>query len=177
VWLRLNQVQGHSLLQAFLFRRIRWMKRYDRMSSLAWLAFAIYICIASSRLSFGSFDRPGPGFLPLLVGILLGVFSIIAFLQASLSSGRQEEVASWHPGEKWKKLVLVLVVLFAFSFFLEILGFLVCTFILLILLFRFGSESKKWPAAIAGSAVASLGSYAIFELWLQTQLPKGILGF
>jgi putative tricarboxylic transport membrane protein len=153
------------------------MKRHDQMSSLVWLAFAIFICIESSRLSFGSFHNPGPGLLPLLVGILLGIFSIIVFLQAYLSDQSQEIVPSWYPKEKWKKLIWALVALFAYAVCLEILGFLISTFLLLVYLFRSGMESKRWAVAIGGSVIASFSSYAVFELWLKTQLPRGILGF
>ena len=153
------------------------MRRYDQMSSLVWLVFAIYICIASSRLSFGSFDHPGPGFLPLLVGIFLGIFSIIAFLQAYLSKVTDETTSSWYPKERWKKLIGVLAVMFIYAFCLEILGFLVSTFLLLVSLFRYGMEPKRWVVAIGASGIASLSSYAVFELWLRTQLPRGIFGF
>ncbi len=147
------------------------------MSSLVWLVFAVYICIASSRLSFGSFDHPGPGFLPLLVGICLGIFSIIAFLQARFSKEKDETTSSWYPKQRWKKMIGVLAVMFIYAFCLEILGFLLATFLLLVFLFRAGMESQRWLAAIAGSAIASFCSYAVFELWLKTQLPRGLLGF
>jgi putative tricarboxylic transport membrane protein len=153
------------------------MRRYDQMSSLVWLVFALYICIESGRLSFGSFHNPGPGFLPLLVGIFLGIFSIIAFLQAFLSKETEEIVQSWYPKKRWKKLIWVLVAMFAYAFCLEILGFLVSTFLLLVFLFRAGMEPQRWLVAIGGSAIASFSSYAVFELWLKTQLPKGFLGF
>lgn len=147
------------------------------MSSLIGLAFAITICVESSHLSFGSVHNPGPGFLPLLVGILLGIFSIVVFLQTSLSGKSQESSPSWYPKERWKKLIWVLVSLFAYALCLEFLGFLITTFLLLVFLFRAGIETQKWVWAIGGSAAASLSSYAVFELWLRTQLPKGILGF
>jgi putative tricarboxylic transport membrane protein len=153
------------------------MKRYDQMSGLVWLIFAIYICIESSRLSFGSFHNPGPGFLPLLVGLLLGIFSIIVFLQATLSGKPQESLPPWYPQERWKKLIWVLVALFAYAMCLETLGFLISTFLLLVFLFRAGIETQRWIWAIGGSAIASFSSYAVFELWLKTQLPKGFLGF
>jgi hypothetical protein len=38
-------------------------------------------------------------------------------------------------------------------------------------------EPQRWLVAIGGSAIASISSYAVFELWLKTQLPKGFLGF
>jgi putative tricarboxylic transport membrane protein len=153
------------------------MKRYDQMSSLVWLAFAIYICIESSRLSFGSFHNPGPGFLPLLIGLILGILSLLVFLLSRLSKETEKIDQPWYPKERWKKLIWVLIALFAYAVCLEILGFLISTFLLLVFLFRAGIETQKWMWAIGGSAIASLSSYAVFELWLKTQLPKGILGF
>jgi hypothetical protein len=47
----------------------------------------------------------------------------------------------------------------------------------LVFLFRYGMESKRWMVAIGASGIASLSSYAVFELWLRTQLPRGIFGF
>jgi hypothetical protein len=153
------------------------MKRYDQMSSLVWLILAICICIESSRLSFGSFHNPGPGFLPLLVGLILGIFSLIVFLQATLSGKPQESLPPWYPKERWRKLIWVLIALFSYAVCLETLGFLISTFLLLVFLFRYGMEPKRWVVAIGASAMASFSSYAVFELWLRTQLPRGIFGF
>jgi len=150
------------------------MKKYDQMSSLVWLLFALYICLESIRLPLGSWRDPGAGFLPLGSGIFLGFLSIVSYLQAHLS--RSEDVRdSWYSKERWKNLILVLAALLAYAIFLEILGFLLGTFLLLIFLFR-GIEPQRWAVAIGGSALASFLSYAVFELWLRTQLPKGILG-
>jgi len=113
----------------------------------------------------------------LLVGIFLGIFSIVAFMQAHLSKVTDEATSSWYPKERWKKLIGVLTVMFLYALFLEILGFLVSTFLLLVFLFRAGMESQRWSVAIGGSAIASFCSYAVFELWLKTQLPRGFLGF
>ena len=151
------------------------MKNHDQQSSLVWLLLAVLICVESlRRLPLGSFNDPGPGFLPLLVGILLGVLSVICFLQA-----RREGLPSgaWFSRERWKNLAWVLAALLAYAAVLDLLGFLVSTFLLLVVLFRCGLEPQRWAWAIGGSAIASLSCYVVFELWLHTQLPPGILGF
>jgi len=71
---------------------------------------------------------------------------------------------------------LVLAVLLAYTAFLEVLGFLLATFLLLLFLFR-GIEPQRWVVSIGGSALTSFITYALFELWLKTQLPKGFIGF
>jgi len=145
------------------------------MSSLVWLMFALYICIESMRLPLGSWRDPGPGFLPVGSGIILGLLSGIVYLRAR-GSKSPEVKESWYSTERWKNLILVLAALFAYAIFLETLGFLLGTLLLLIFLFR-GIEPQRWIVSIGGSALASFISYVVFELWLKTQLPKGILGF
>ena len=152
------------------------MGKYDRISSLVWLALAFYMSIESTRLPLGSWRDPGPGFLPLLVGLILAGLSIICFVQARKAESTGQK-ASWYSRERWKNLIRVLFALLAYALVLDILGFLICTFLFMIFLFRFGMEPQKWFWTIGGSGVASLSCYAVFELWLRTQLPKGILGF
>jgi len=152
------------------------MKKYDQMSSGIWLLFAMYICVESIRLPLGSFRDPGPGFLPLLVGILLGALSLISFFQARTAK-LPESSEPWYPRKRWKNLVWVLGALLAYAGILDALGFLVSTFLLLILLFRSSLEPRSWPWAVGGSLIASVSCYVVFELWLRTQLPKGFLGF
>lgn len=145
------------------------------MSSLVWLSFAIYVCIESIRLPLGSWRDPGPGLMPLIAGIILGALCFGLYLQARLnqSAGIQ---GPWYPRKRWKRLTLVLAALLAYAIFLEFLGFLLSTFFLLLFLFR-GIEPQKWVLSIGGAALASMIAYAIFELWLKTQLPRGVLGF
>jgi putative tricarboxylic transport membrane protein len=152
------------------------MKKYDRITSVVWLGFAVYICAESVRLPLGSFHDPGPGFLPLLVGLILAGLSIICF-QTGRTAERKDEKASWYSRERWKNLIWILLALFAYAVALDNLGFLVSTFLFLSVLFRVGMEPQKWYWAIGGSAIASVSCYVVFELWLRTQLPKGILGF
>jgi len=152
------------------------MKRYDRISSGVWLLFAIYICVESIRLPPGSLRDPGPGFLPLLTGILLGGLAGIAFFQAR-NGKSSESAAPWYPQQRWKTLVWLLAVLLAYAGTLDFLGFLLSTFLLLIFLFRSSSAPRSWPWAVGGSLIASLSCYLVFEVWLRTQLPKGFLGF
>ncbi len=151
------------------------MKKYDQISSLVWLAFAVCIGVESLRLPLGTWRDPGPGFLPLGSGVFLGIFAGIAFFQARMRD-EDKPRGSWYSPERSKSLLLILGALFGYALALDALGFLVSTFILLLVLFRF-VEPQKWIVAIGGSALASITCYVIFELWLKTQLPRGILGF
>ncbi len=149
------------------------MKKSDRIASLVWFFFAVYICVESLRLPLGTWRDPGAGFLPLGAGLCLGVLSGIDFY---ISRSRRPREGSWYSKERWKSLLLILLGLIAYSFFLDSLGFVLTTFLLLVVLFRF-VEPQSWKVVIGGSLAASVASYVVFEIWLKTQLPKGFLGF
>ena len=151
------------------------MKSQSRISTLVCLLFALLICVESLRLPLGSWRDPGAGFLPLGAGIFLGILSVMAFFQTGPQKGEKVQRSRWSKG-RWKSIVLILLALCGYSIFLDFLGFLLTTFFLLILLFRF-VEPQPWKVAIGGSLLASVLSYVVFEIWLKTQLPPGVLGF
>ncbi len=151
------------------------MKKYGRFSTLVWLFFALYICVESLRLPLGSWRDPGPGFLPLGAGLCLGILSAVAYFQTGLRKG-EEGQRSWYSKERGKSILFILLALCGYSAFLDSLGFLLTTFLLLVLLFRF-VDPQPWKVAVGGSLLASVASYVVFEIWLKTQLPRGILGF
>jgi len=154
------------------------LKRYDQIGALFWLFLALVICLASSKLPLGTWYDPGAGFLPLGSGIILGLLSGAAYGQ-SLPKSSQRFKDFFPSRGAWKNLILVLVALFGYALSLEALGFLVATFLLLVLLFRGmrGTQHQRWIVTIAGSALVSFVSYVIFELWLKARLPQGLFGF
>ena len=150
------------------------MERLDRISSLVWLVLSIFICVSSTRFSLGSLHDPGPGFFPFGAGVVMGILSVIVYIKATRKKSAEEK--GWYSKEKWKKLVLILGILVGYAFFLEPLGFILSTFLLLFCLLK-AVELQKWSVAIGGSALISIASYVLFDVWLKTQLPKGIWGF
>lgn len=105
----------------------------------------------------------------------MGCLCLGVYLKATRTSlaGVEE---SWYVKARWKKLVLILVILLSYAFLLEKLGYVLSTFLLLFFLFRF-VEAQRWLVTIAGSLMVSLVSYGVFDKWLKMQLPKGIWGF
>jgi putative tricarboxylic transport membrane protein len=68
--------------------------------------------------------------------------------------------------------MVTVVALLIYAIGMEYLGFLLSTFIFLAFLLKF-IEPQRWTVAIFGSLLASVASYLIFEIWLQSQLPRG----
>ena len=150
------------------------MKRLDLRSSSFWMVVSVLTIILSSKLPFGSFANPGAGFLPLLVAGLMFLLSFILFIQ-SFSKGEGGIKTHWARSGTGRVL-LILVSLLFYGLFLEKLGFILMTFLLMgFLLLAIGKVKKSVVFLL--SFLSSLGCYGVFQLWLNVQLPKGIFGF
>ncbi len=138
------------------------------------MASSLLVVFLSSKLPFGSFANPGAGFLPLLVGALMFLLSLILFVQSCLK-GEGGGKTFWAKGGTGRALLILLSLVF-YGLFLEQLGFILMTFLLMgFLLSAIGGQRRAIVILIALSS--SLGCYAVFQLWLAVQLPKGVFGF
>ena len=72
--------------------------------------------------------------------------------------------------------MMVMGALVLYTIFFRFLGFLLATFFLTAFLLRV-MEPLSWKKVLGGAVGAAIGSYAIFQLWLEAQLPAGFLGF
>lgn len=152
------------------------MQRGDRVISITLLFLAICICIRSIQLRLGSWHDPGAGFFPLIMGILLGGLSVLHLIQIwEAESKRSRE--SFGAKHKYGKSITIVSVLFGYAITLETLGFLLCTFLSLIVLSISGMENRRWVLALGGSFAVSLSAYVLFSWCLKVRLPTGILGF
>jgi putative tricarboxylic transport membrane protein len=158
------------------------MKRRVPTDGLVWVLLGIGICFGSVKLKLGTFHIPGPGFLPFLSGVSLGIFGLIlTFSTAFAKPGEGEEAAREKSRAKWERkkflnpLVTVLILL-AYLVLLDPLGFILTTFICLLFWFKL-SEPKKWLMPLILSVSTSVLSYLLFSVWLQCQFPKGLIRF
>ena len=156
------------------------MKKYGRLGSLIWVVLGVGLCIGSIRLKLGGIHNPGPGFLPFLTGMLLGIFGLILAFSGSSKDPREDEVEikdtlSMKNLKKNLKPLSTLLILFAYILLIEPLGFLLASFLFLFSLFKL-SEPRKWLKPLVISLCAVILSYLIIYVWLRCQFPRGIFG-
>jgi hypothetical protein len=149
------------------------MRKKDLYSSLFFFLFGVSFIIGS--LSYPTWDRygPGPGFFPLLLGVLFSILSLFLLIG---SISRQEEGDKKRSGSHSAALrtVFYLLVLFGFYFFFERLGFLLTVFFFMTgVLYLFGKRSIRTSLSV--SVLATLFAYLIFVKLLSVSLPPGIL--
>jgi hypothetical protein len=103
----------------------------------------------------------------------LGLLSLISLFQSLKEKG--EGAGVW-TGVRFGKLGLLLAVLLLYAVFLDTLGFLVGTLMLMLCLFRMASP-YRWRIVLLASVLATGATYLLFVVLLETQLPAGILDF
>ena len=152
------------------------MGKADRISGFFWFIFSIFGAYQSYKLGLGTLHQPGPGFLFFWTGTLLAILSLVVILisfgKPPPSEEKESSLGKWNVS----KVVFVLSSLFLYALLIEHLGFLIVT--LLLFLFLLGViEKKRWSYTILVSLVVTAMSYLLFEVGLQSQLPRGILDF
>jgi putative tricarboxylic transport membrane protein len=152
------------------------MNKADRGSGLFWFIFSVLISYESHKLGLGTLHQPGPGFLFFWIGIVTAILSLIV-IAMSLRKRSPEDAREPAFGKRnVTKIVLVLISLFLYALFMEQVGFLIVT--LLLFIFLLGVVEKKgWRFAVLLSLAVTALSYTVFEVALQSQLPKGLLEF
>ena len=142
----------------------------DRVSGILFLIFSGVTIYLALRLPMGRMGKPGPGIFPLLLSVVIAFLALLLFLRTIRSKGEfwTEEI----PTAKWR-LVYLLGDLCLYVFLLRPLGFLISTWIFLIVLKPI--IKKKWIPVLLGSLFISASFFFFFNYLLKVELPMGIL--
>ena len=152
------------------------MKKLQLGSGMIMMVFAAFICFEASKLPFGTLRNPGPGFLPLGYGVILFFLATIFAIKSGFEMRTAKDPASglWQ-GLKWKEVPYILASLLGYALLLDRFGYIICTGVLMILLF-WGKGTRRNSIAIVGGLVVSIGTYIFFKVLLKVQLPSGWIG-
>lgn len=148
--------------------------RVDLIGGVLWAILGIALATASLGLRLGRLDSPGPGFLPLLTGVILALLGTILALQRVLSRRKHEE-ADAASGRKFREAAgPTLLAAFTYAFLLEPLGFVIATALFLFVAVLILGARRLFPSLLF-SVVTVAAAYLLFVIWLQLRLPEGIL--
>ncbi len=150
------------------------MKYPDRVSGIFWLIIGLVLSVWSTRYQIGSFAQPGPGFLPLILGLLLIFLSLVLLAKAKKTSP-PTETAKPSSTARWGKVVYTVIILLATTFVFERIGYMITVFLLMLLLMQAGGL-RSWKKVLLIAFGTILGVYIVFVLLLQQPLPRGFFG-
>ena len=133
------------------------------MSIVAGIGFSF----GATAYSFGTSARPGPGYFPFGLGILLALLgALVLFKALTFEVEGGDRIGSF----AWKPLVYTVGTVALFGWTLPHLGMVVALPILVVVAARAGDEFH-WGEALANAAVLTAGSWAIFVYGLNLTIP------
>jgi putative tricarboxylic transport membrane protein len=150
------------------------MIKYDRMSSLFSIGFAIAICLESIRIGPGAPSNPGPGFVPLICGLVMGIIGLIVFIGTFKPSPSEGKAALWGHDTKWREMILTTVSLTMYALLIDFLGFHFITLVWMIFICRWVGR-MGWMTTLLISTVTLISSYLIFSYYLGIRFPLGMI--
>jgi putative tricarboxylic transport membrane protein len=140
----------------------------DRVAGLVLLALAVAYGITASGYQAMIGDPLGPAVFPIVLAIPLGLLSAYLII-------RPDREPAWPKGPALPKQLLAIVAFVAYAYLLEPLGFVLSTFLAVVVLGSLlGASLRQAGAAGVGIAVVL---FVLFDNLLGLPLPPGLLGF
>jgi hypothetical protein len=143
----------------------------DRVGGAILVLLGLFVVWERRVLPLGTAQRPGPGYFPLLLAVLLIVFGAIMILRGKNS--RAFRTISWSEAPH---AVPILGCCVFVALFMERIGYRISLFLVLGFLFGIVERVNLWFAILL-TFVLSMGSFWLFDTLLRVPLPRGWWGF
>ena len=145
----------------------------DLWSGLMFVVAGVAFAVGATNYRLGVSARPGPGYYPLGLGILLAGLGLIVLLRAFTADARAGAKAS-EAGKvgaiAWKPLLVVVGSILLFALTLTHLGMAIAL-PLLVICISFAGDEFHWKGVLVNSAVLTVGSWLIFIEGLGLIIP------
>lgn len=145
--------------------QIRNMK--DFVAGFAMMAIGLAFAAGSTAYSFGTSVKPGPGYFPFGLGIILALLGAIVTV-GGLRPGNEDDEPIWHI--PWRALICIAGAILLFGLMLPWFGFLI-SFPVMIVVTAYASPEFKWHEAIMNAVVLLAMSWLIFIFGLKLNIP------
>ncbi|MBL8287412.1 MAG: tripartite tricarboxylate transporter TctB family protein [Rubrivivax sp.] len=139
----------------------------DFWSGLMFLVVGIAFAWGATAYSFGNSARPGPGYFPFGLGIILaliGAFLLFEALTIEVEGG--EKIGPW----PLKQGGIILAAVLLFGLLLPKLGMAIALPVMIIVS-SFASGEFNWKEVLINSVVLTVGSWGIFIKGLSLTIP------
>ena len=139
----------------------------DFWSGLMFVVVGIIFAVGATNYSMGTSARPGAGYFPLLLSIIMAILgAIVLFKSLTIESPGGDPIGSI----AWKPLLIIVAAIAIFGILLERLGLFITVPILIIISSLAGDEFR-WRGVLISAVVLTLGSWAVFILGLKLTIP------
>ncbi|MDM5332579.1 tripartite tricarboxylate transporter TctB family protein [Ureibacillus composti] len=143
-------------------------KTFDKGTGIILLIISILFVLESLKISGSAYGSAiGPKTYPLILGIILGLLSLRLLYESFKSKAENKEKADID----YKKFGVIFIAAILYVFLLEIIGYVLSTFLFLLIAFQV-MEKGKILSTIIISAIFTFGVYFMYVSLLGGSLPK-----
>lgn len=146
---------------------MRIRNQRDFWAGAMFLLIGLGFAWGSTNYSFGDPARPGPGYFPFGLGLLLALLGGLEVFKA-LAFEPDEDGAIG--AATWKPLLTIVAAVVVFGAALPTLGLFIAL-PLLIGISSWAGDEFRWKEVILSSTVLTVGSWAIFDWGLALTIP------
>lgn len=139
----------------------------DFWSGLMFVATGVGFAWGATNYSFGASARPGPGYFPFGLGILMAILgAFILFESLAVETEDGEPIGPW----AWKPLITIVVAVGVFGLALPRLG-MAASLPILIVMTSLAGDEFHWKDVLINCIVLTVGSWVIFIYGLKLVIP------
>ncbi|MBO0601234.1 tripartite tricarboxylate transporter TctB family protein [Sporosarcina sp. E16_3] len=142
-------------------------KTFDRYSSIVFLLVGLLFVIESQKISDSAYGSTvGPKIFPMWLGVIL----ILLSLRLLYETFKYKTKTASESKLQYKKFIIILISAVLYAFLLEKVGYVISTFLFLLIAFQTMERGRLLPSVII-AAVFSLSIYYLFAEFLGGSLP------
>jgi hypothetical protein len=139
----------------------------DFWAGLLFIVIGIAFAIGAREYSMGSSARPGPGYFPFGLGVILAILgAFILFEALTIETEDGEPVGRF----AWRPIGVLTLSVVVFGLMLPKFG-LLASLPVLVLVSSFASDEFSLPAALVGAVVLTAFSWLVFIKGLGLTIP------
>lgn len=149
-----------------------WDRANTALVPAVFLFISLWIGLEAIQVPFGSIRMPGAGFFPLLLGVTLGLLSLVLLVLSFFGdTAGATQVTPSRP-----EILYLIGTMFASVWLFERAGYLLTMALFLGVTMKLLAKTRL-PVAVIIALMGSIASYLLFDHVLMITLPAGILPF
>ena len=139
----------------------------DFLSGLMFLVVGIAFAVGATNYSMGSSARPGAGYFPLILSVIMAILgAVVLFKALTIETEGGDPVGDI----AWRPLIVIVASIAAFGVTLPWLGMLAAVPVLIVMVSLAGDEFG-WKGVIVNSLVLTAFAWFVFVWGLKLTIP------
>jgi hypothetical protein len=139
----------------------------DFWSGLMFVVVGLGFAWGATNYSFGQSARPGPGYFPFGLGLLMAILgAVVLFNSLMVETEDGEPIGAF----AWRPLIIIIGSVALFGFLLPRVGMFI-SLPILVVMSASASDEFKLKEALLNAVILTAGSWAIFIYGLNLTIP------